>query len=94
MPRAANPDKPEPAAAPASGPDAMPLEKILERLGHVVDRLERGDLPLEQSLAMFEEGIKLTREGQRRLDAAEQRIDALLSTEPGEGEPATEPAGR
>lgn len=94
MPRAANPEKPEQTAPNATGPDAMPLEKILERLGQVVERLERGDLPLEQSLAMFEEGIKLTREGQRRLDAAEQRIDALLSTEPGEGEPATEPADR
>jgi len=57
------------------------LEKILERLGHIVETLEKGDLPLEQSLVMFEEGVKLTREGQRRLDAAEQRIEALLASE-------------
>lgn len=73
--------------------EPQPLEKILERLAHVVERLERGDLPLEQALGMFEEGIKLTRDGQRRLDAAEQRIEALLSTEPGKGEPATAPVG-
>jgi exodeoxyribonuclease VII small subunit len=83
----------ETAATPAApeSTESVPLEKILERLGQVVERLERGDLPLEQSLSMFEEGIKLTREGQRRLDAAEQRIDVLLSTEPGNGEPASEP---
>jgi exodeoxyribonuclease VII small subunit len=69
--------------------ESMSLEKILERLAHVVDRLEKGDLPLEQSLSLFEEGVRLTREGQHRLDAAEQRIEALLSTEPGHGEPAT-----
>jgi exodeoxyribonuclease VII small subunit len=71
--------------------EAMPLEKILERLGQVVERLEKGDLPLEDSLKIFEEGVRLTREGQRRLDAAEQRIETLLSTEPGMGAPATQP---
>jgi exodeoxyribonuclease VII small subunit len=55
------------------------LEKILERLGSVVEKLERGDVPLEQALTMFEEGVKLAREGQRRLDAAEARIEALAS---------------
>ena len=71
--------------------ESQSLEKILERLGHVVEHLEKGDLPLEQSLALFEEGVKLTRDGQRRLDAAEQRIEALLSTAPGStGSPATQ----
>lgn len=78
-------------SAEPNGAETMPLEKILERLGQVVEKLERGELPLEQSLAMFEEGIKLTREGQRRLDAAEQRIDTLLSVDAIDGEPATEP---
>lgn len=55
------------------------LEKILERLGSVVEKLERGDVPLEQALSMFEEGVKLAREGQRRLDAAEARIEALAA---------------
>jgi exodeoxyribonuclease VII small subunit len=58
---------------------AVSLEKILERLNGVVEKLERGDVPLEQALAMFEEGVKLAREGQRRLDAAEARIEALAT---------------
>jgi exodeoxyribonuclease VII small subunit len=64
------------------------LEKILERLGGVVEKLERGDVPLEQALGMFEEGVKLAREGQRRLDAAEARIEALAA----DGSTATIPA--
>ncbi|MFO0560486.1 MAG: exodeoxyribonuclease VII small subunit [Polyangiales bacterium] len=55
------------------------LEKILEKLSGVVEKLERGDVPLEQALGMFEEGVKLAREGQRRLDAAEARIEALAA---------------
>ena len=86
----AMPDQRPSGPAATDATDPMTLEKILERLGHVVERLEKGDLPLEQSLAMFEEGIRLTREGQRRLDAAEQRIETLLSTESGAGEPATQ----
>jgi exodeoxyribonuclease VII small subunit len=77
----------------AVGPvgEGMSLEAILERLGRVVEDLEKGDLPLEASLARFEEGVRLTRAGQARLDAAERRIEQLLSTEPGSGEPATQP---
>jgi exodeoxyribonuclease VII small subunit len=72
--------------------EVMSLESILERLGRVVETLEKGDLPLEDSLKIFEESVRLTREGQRRLDAAERRIEVLLSTEPGVGEPALGPA--
>lgn len=61
--------------------EALTLEQILDRLAKVVEGLEKGDLPLEQSLGLFEEGVKLTREGQRRLDGAEKRIETLLSTE-------------
>jgi exodeoxyribonuclease VII small subunit len=70
--------------------ESMSLEKILERLGQLVERLEKGDLPLEQSLSMFEEGVKLTREGQRRLDAAEQRIESLLAAEGTDGQPVVQ----
>ena len=73
----------------ATNAEGVSLEAILERLGRVVETLEKGDLPLEDSLRMFEEGVKLTREGQRRLDAAERRIERLLATENG-AEPATE----
>ena len=55
------------------------FEEVLARLEQVVERLERGDLPLEDSLAMFEEGVRLSRLGARRLDAAERRVEILLS---------------
>lgn len=64
--------------------DAMPLEAILKRLEEVVGSLEKGDLPLEESLKVYEEGVRLTRAGQRRLDAAEKRVEQLVTAESGE----------
>lgn len=63
--------------------ESTPFEEILARLQKVVDDLERGDLPLEQSLAIFEEGVQLSRLGQRRLEEAEQRVERLLGDESG-----------
>ncbi|HEU4618644.1 MAG TPA: exodeoxyribonuclease VII small subunit [Gammaproteobacteria bacterium] len=54
------------------------LEKSLEELEALVERLESGDLPLEQALAEFERGIKLTRECQAALKDAEQKVEILL----------------
>ena len=45
----------------------------------VVEQLEEGDLPLEESLAMFEEGVRLSRAGAKRLDEAERRVEELLA---------------
>ena len=59
------------------------FEEVLSRLQTVVARLEKGDLPLEESLAVFEEGIRLSRLGQKRLDDAERRVELLLSQEDG-----------
>jgi exodeoxyribonuclease VII small subunit len=59
--------------------DDASFEQILERLRGVVKELEDGDLPLEKSLAVFEEGVRLSRLGQRRLDAAETRVEELLA---------------
>lgn len=67
-------------AAPNEDPS---FEEILGRLQQVVEKLEGGDLPLEQSLAIFEEGVRLSRLGQRRLDEAETRVEELLSDEEG-----------
>ena len=64
------------------GPSDPSFEQILTRLQQVVERLESGELPLEESLAVFEEGIRLSRLGARRLDEAEQRVEELL----GDGE--------
>lgn len=62
-----------------ASPETLSLEDILSRLQRVVETLEKGDLPLESSLQCFEEGVRLTREGQRRLDLAEKRVEQLLA---------------
>ncbi len=59
------------------------FEDILTRLENVVERLEAGDLALESSLALFEEGVRLSRIGAVRLTEAERRIERLLHDESG-----------
>ncbi|MGB8330253.1 MAG: exodeoxyribonuclease VII small subunit [Polyangiales bacterium] len=56
-----------------------PFEEVMDRLQALVEQLEEGDLPLEQSLAMFEEGVRLSRAGAKRLDEAERRVEELLA---------------
>jgi exodeoxyribonuclease VII small subunit len=55
------------------------FERSMQRLSAIVERLESGDLPLEDSLELFEEGIVLARASQARLDAAEKRVEELLA---------------
>jgi exodeoxyribonuclease VII small subunit len=76
----------------AVAPDAKPepsFESALERLEAIVDRLESGELPLEQALAAFEEGVTLSRRCAAELEAAERRIELLVGAGP--GGPITEP---
>ena len=54
------------------------FEASLEALERIVQQLEDGALPLEKSLELFEQGIKLSRECQERLSQAERRIEILL----------------
>jgi len=54
------------------------FEASLEALEKIVRQLESGDLPLEKSLELFEQGIRLSRECQERLSQAERRIEILL----------------
>ncbi len=61
------------------------FEASLTALEKIVRELERGDLPLEKSLELFEQGVRLSRECQERLDQAERRIEVLLRD--GEGRP-------
>lgn len=60
------------------------FEEALARLEAVVDRLESGELPLEESLRLFEEGVHLTKVCSHRLEEAERRITILLKNEGGE----------
>ena len=55
------------------------FEELIESLEDRVRKLEAGDLPLEQALKLFEEGIELTRDCHERLDAADRRIVELES---------------
>ena len=59
------------------------FETQLAALERVVRELERGDLPLEESLKLFEEGVRLSRECQERLGQAERRIEVLLRDDEG-----------
>lgn len=54
------------------------FEASLEALEQIVHELESGDLPLERSLELFEDGIRLSRQCQERLNQAERRIEVLL----------------
>lgn len=54
------------------------FEASLEALEEIVHQLESGDLPLEKSLELFEDGIRLSRQCQERLNQAERRIEVLL----------------
>lgn len=54
------------------------FEASLTSLERIVRELERGDLPLEQSLELFEQGVRLSRECQERLNQAERRIEVLM----------------
>ena len=57
---------------------ANTFEKSLSDLERIVKQLEEGDLPLEESLKLFEEGVKLSRECRDRLTNAERRIQVLM----------------
>lgn len=59
------------------------FENSLSSLEKVVRRLEEGDMSLEESLKLFEQGVKLSRECQERLSQAERRIEVLLQDENG-----------
>jgi exodeoxyribonuclease VII small subunit len=54
------------------------FESSLEELERVVKQLEKGDLPLEQSLALFESGMKLSAVCKRQLEEAETRVEILM----------------
>ena len=57
---------------------SYPFEASLEKLEKLVEQMEEGDLTLEESLKTFEEGIRLTRECQQALAAAEQKVKLLI----------------
>jgi len=65
------------------------FESSLEELERIVRELEQGELPLERSLELFEQGVKLSRECQDRLNQAERRIEILMRDS--QGRPSVRP---
>ena len=61
----------------------LKFEDCLTRLEQIVTALEAGNLPLEESLKVFEEGVTLARQCSRYLDDAERRIEILVKDEAG-----------
>lgn len=87
-----------PKPAEAVKPDALPFETALGRLETIVEAMEGGNLPLEQLLAKYEEGMKLAAVCQEKLAEAETKIQQLEKTTAGEfklrpfgGDDTTEP---
>jgi len=74
---AAAPDSVADAGDEARGPEPS-FEEATRRLSQIVSELEGGDLPLDRSLALFEEGVRLARAAEERLDRAERRVEELL----------------
>ena len=72
--------------------EAPRFEAALKQLEEIVQRLEKGELPLEDSLKLYEDGIRLSRLCHGKLEEAEGRIEVLLKD--ARGEPVTDAAGR
>jgi len=65
------------------------FEESLKQLESIIGKLERGDLPLEESVRLFEEGVRLSNACKGDLEAAEGKIEILLKQKDGsrKGEP-------
>lgn len=60
------------------------FEKAMNRLEHIVEELEKGELDIDKSLEIFEEGIKMSRVCSKKLNEAEQKIEMLTKNRKGE----------
>jgi exodeoxyribonuclease VII small subunit len=68
---------------------ARTFEKAFSELGTIVERLQKGDLALEETITLFEKGMRLSVECERFLDDAGRRVEVLVRGQKGELE--TEP---
>ena len=60
------------------------FETAMKRLEEIVAKMESGGVPLEESIALFEEGVKLSRALGKILDKADRKVDTLIRDESGE----------
>jgi len=78
---------PSPSKSTSTNPSskaAIPFEAALEKLESIVAAMEAGDMPLEDLIARYEEGVKLTKICQEKLAEAELKIQQLEKTSAGE----------
>ena len=64
--------------------DNPTFEAAVQKLDDIVQRLEKGDMPLEQSLVLYEEGVRLSRLCHAKLEEAEGKIELLLKDSRGD----------
>lgn len=67
------------------GNENLSFEEAFQQLAEVVQQLEAGDLPLEQSLALFERGMHLAKLCETELDKAELRVSQIVDAGDGRG---------
>lgn len=70
--------------------EEVPFEESIKQLAEIVDKLEGGDLPLDESVALFEKGMHIAKRSQAQLDRAERKVEELLAVDEN-GTPATRP---
>jgi len=88
--------EPSPASAPGEADEALTFEPALKKLEEIVQKLEKGELSLEESLRLYETGIRLSRLCHAKLEEAEGRIELLVKDARGnlvldQGKPRTTP---
>ena len=69
------------SAEPSSDLDRIPYEQLIERLEETVTQLESGGLSMDDAITTYEQGVALSAQAQRLLDAAEQRIRELRESD-------------
>ncbi len=87
-------------SADTERPEETPtFEAALSKLEQIVQRLEKGELPLEESLVLYEEGVRLSRLCHAKLEEAEGKVELLLKDSKGDlaldkdGRPKRQPFG-
>jgi exodeoxyribonuclease VII small subunit len=83
------PNAPKSSGA-GNAPKEVPFEEALKKLESIVEQMESGELPLEAMTARFEEGVRLVKTCQKRLEEAELKISKLEKD--ASGQPALKPA--
>ena len=68
----------------SADPADLSFEEALQRLEAIVQKLERGDVPLDQSIDLYAEGDRLRAQCQKRLADAQARIEQIVAGQPGE----------